>query len=58
MKACEHSALVHYHGMKICYWCATVVVRSRDSEGVTAFDDPTPRDLVDAFIATLKGVAR
>ena len=58
MKPCEHSAFVHWHGMKICYWCATIVTRSADSDGVTAFDEPTPRDEVDAFIATLKGVAR
>ena len=60
MKPCEHSAFVHYGPIRLCYWCAEILSNPWTAQWTCdpSIPNPTPRDEVDAFIATLKGVAR
>ena len=56
MKPCEHSAWLHQpEGFVSCYWCGLI---THSTWPTYTNSTSTPRDEVDAFISTLKGVAR
>ncbi len=61
MRECAHGAWLHNlnDGSMTCYWCGaegSMTFTPEDVQRLTR--TPTPRDEVDEFILTLKGVAR